>query len=398
MAWNQGGGGPWGGGGSGGGGGGGNSPWGRSPGGGGFGGKPPDIEEMLRRSQEKVKRMVPGGFGSGRGAGLIVIVALSLWLASGFYRVQPDEVGIELWFGKVAAQTTPGLHWRPPAPIATVLTPKVTRINTIDVGFRSGVEGRGQRSRGVAEEGLMLTGDENIIDIQYTVFWKISDPGLYLFNIVSPEATVKAAGESAMREVVGQMPANMALAEGRTKIETDTLRLMQKILDDYGAGVLVTQVQLRGVEPPTQVIDAFRDVQRAKADRERDRNQAEAYRNDIVPRARGEGQRLIAEAEAYRQQSIAQAQGEAARFISVYEAFRTAPDVTKQRLYLETMELILRGNSKFIIDQPQGGSGVLPYLPLQELQNRRPATPPAAPGASAGPAPTPQPQQPGARP
>lgn len=396
MAWNQGGGGPWGGGGSGGGGGGGNggSPWGRPPGGGGFGGKPPDIEEMLRRSQEKVKRMMPGGFGTGRGAGLIVIVAISLWLASGFYRVQPDELGIELWFGKVAAQTTPGLHWRPPAPIATVLTPKVTRINTLDIGFRSGVEGRGQRSRTVTEEGLMLTGDENIIDIQYTVFWKIADPGLYLFNIVSPEATVKAAAESAMREVVGQMPANMALAEGRTRIEVDTLRLTQKILEDYGAGVLVTQVQLRGVEPPSQVIDAFRDVQRAKADRERDRNQAEAYRNDIVPRARGEAQRLMAEAEAYRQQAIAHAQGEAARFVSVYEAFRTAPDVTKQRLYLETMETILRGNAKFIIDQPQGGSGVLPYLPLQDLQNRRPATPPASGATPATPA---QPQAQGAR-
>jgi membrane protease subunit HflK len=382
MAWNQGGGGPWGGGS--GGGGGGNSPWGR-PGGGGFGGKPPDIEEMLRRSQEKVKRMVPGGFGTGRGAGLIAVVAVALWLASGFYRVQPDELGIELWFGKYTEQTAPGLHWRPPAPIASVLTPKVTRINTIDVGFRAGVEGR-QRSRAVAEEGLMLTGDENIIDIQYTVFWKIADPGLFLFNIVSPEATVKAAGESAMREVVGQMQANLALAEGRTRIETDTQRLMQRILDDYGAGVLVTQVQLRGVEPPQQVLDAFRDVQRAKADRERDRNQAEAYRNDIVPRARGEAQRVVQEAEAYKQQAIAHAQGEASRFISVYEAFRTAPDVTKQRLYLETMEIILRSNAKFIIDQPQGGAGVLPYLPLQELQQRRPNTPagPAQPQAQQG--------------
>ena len=382
MAWNQGGGGPWGGGS--GGGGGGNSPWGR-PGGGGFGGKPPDIEEMLRRSQEKVKRMVPACFGTGRGAGLIAVVALALWLASGFYRVQPDELGIELWFGKYTEQTAPGLHWRPPAPIASVLTPKVTRINTIDVGFRAGVEGR-QRSRAVAEEGLMLTGDENIIDIQYTVFWKIADPGLFLFNIVSPEATVKAAGESAMREVVGQMQANLALAEGRTRIETDTQRLMQRILDDYGAGVLVTQVQLRGVEPPQQVLDAFRDVQRAKADRERDRNQAEAYRNDIVPRARGEAQRVVQEAEAYKQQAIAHAQGEASRFISVYEAFRTAPDVTKQRLYLETMEIILRSNAKFIIDQPQGGAGVLPYLPLQELQQLRPNTPagPAQPQAQQG--------------
>ncbi len=396
MAWNQGGGGPWGGGGSGGGGG--PSPWGRPPGGGGFGGKPPDIEEMLRRGQDKVKRMIPGGFGSGRGVGLVVIVAISLWLASGFYRVQPDELGIELWFGKVAAQTTPGLHWRPPAPIATVVTPKVTRINTLDIGFRATPDTRGQRSRTVAEEGLMLTGDENIIDIQYTVFWKISDPNLFLFNIVSPEATVKAAAESAMREVVGQMPANMALAEGRTRIETDTQRLTQAILDQYGSGVLVTQVQLRGVEPPQQVIDAFRDVQRAKADRERARNEAEAYRNDIVPRARGEAQRLIQEADAYRQQATAQAQGEAARFNSVFDAYRLAPDVTKQRLYLETMELILRGNSKYIIDQPSGGQGVLPYLPLQELQQQQPQQQRRAPAAPTPPGQNPAAPAQGARP
>jgi membrane protease subunit HflK len=291
--------------------------------------------------------------------------------------VQPDEVGVELWFGAATAQTAPGLHWRPPAPIATVVTPKVTRINTLDIGFRAAPQVRGA-SR-VSEEGLMLTGDENIIDIQYTVFWKIDERnvGKFLFAIASPEATVKAAAESAMREVVGQMPAQLALAEGRTQIEVNTQRLMQAILNEYGAGVLVTQVQLRGVEPPQQVIDAFRDVQRAKADRERFRNEAEAYRNDIVPRARGEAQRLIQEAEAYRQQAIAQAQGEAQRFVSVYEAFKLAPDVTKQRLYLETMEQILRSNSKFIIDQ-QGGtgtSGVLPYLPLQELQ-RRPTTAP----------------------
>jgi membrane protease subunit HflK len=369
MPWNQGGGGPWGSGG------GGPSPWGRPPGGGGFGGRqPPDIEEMLRRGQDRVKRMMPGGFGSGRGMGLVILVATSLWLASGFYRVQPDEVGVELWFGAAAAQTEPGLHWRPPTPIASVLTPKVTRINTLDIGFRTGPQVRGG-SR-VSEEGLMLTGDENIIDIQYTVFWKIDERnvGKFLFAIASPEATVKAAAESAMREVVGQMPAQRALAEGRTQIETNTQRLMQRILDEYGAGVLVTQVQLRGVEPPQQVIDAFRDVQRAKADRERDRNQAEAYRNDIVPRARGDAERLIQEAEAYKQQAIVQAQGEAQRFISVYEAFKLAPDVTKQRLYLETMEQILRSNSKFIIDQTggAGGAGVLPYLPLQELQ-RRPA-------------------------
>ena len=383
MPWNQGGGGgPWGGGG-------GPSPWGRpSGGGGGFGGRqPPDIEEILRRSQERVKRMLPGGFGSGRGIGLIIVVAFALWIASGFYRVQPDELGVVLRFGEWVERTEPGLRWHIPAPIETVLLPKVTRINNLDIGFRASPEVRGGRGRSVPEEGLMLTGDENIIDIQYTVFWKIDDVGKYLFNIASPEATVKAASESAMRQVIGQMPAQFALAEGRSQIEIGTQRLLQTILNDYGAGVLITQIQLRAVDPPAQVIDAYRDVQRAKADRERARNEAEGYRNDIVPRARGDAQRIIQEAEAYRQQVEAQAQGEAQRFISVYDAFKKAPDVTRQRLYLETMEQILRSNSKYIIDDSAAGSqGVLPYLPLNEMQRRPPATPPSSSSPSSAPA------------
>ncbi len=371
MPWNQGGGGgPWGGGG-----GGGPSPWGRPSGG---GRQPTDLEEILRRGQDKVRRMLPGGFGSGRGVGLIIIIAIALWIASGFYRVQPDEQGVVLRFGQWVDTTLPGLRWHLPTPIESVLTPKVTRINSLDIGFRSSPDIRGGRGRSVPEEGLMLTGDENIIDIQYTVFWKINDAGKYLFNIASPEATVKAAAESAMREVIGQVPAQFALAEGRTQIEVNTMKLLQKILDDYGAGVLITQIQLRTVDPPAQVIDAYRDVQRAKADRERARNEAEGYRNDIVPRARGDAQRIIQEAEAYRQQVVAQAEGEAQRFVSVYDAFKKAPDVTRQRLYLETMEQILRNNSKYIIEgSTEGKQGVLPYLPLGEMP-RRPA-PSAAP-------------------
>ncbi|MBI3452986.1 MAG: FtsH protease activity modulator HflK [Rhodospirillales bacterium] len=368
MPWNQGGGGgPWGGGG----GGGGQNPWNRPPGGGGSGQQPPNIEDLIRRGQERVKRLFPGGFGSGKGVALVVLALLALWLASGFYRVQPNEQGVVLRFGQWVRTAQPGLNYHLPGPIESVLTPRVTAVNSLDIGFRGAAEGRGVRNRSVPEEGLMLTGDENIIDIQYTVFWLIKDAGLFLFNIASPELTVKAAAESAMREVVGQMPAQFALAEGRRQIEEQTQKLLQQILDQYGAGVLITQVQLRAVDPPTQVIDAFRDVQRAKADRERARNEAEAYRNDIVPRARGEGQRLIQEAEAYRQQVIAQAQGEAQRFVSVFNAYRLAPEVTKQRLYLETMELIFKGNSKVIIDQsPGSGPGVVPYLPLPEIQRR----------------------------
>jgi membrane protease subunit HflK len=385
MPWSSqggGGGGPWGGGGSGGGGRGPN-PWGR-PSGGGGGPQPPNIEEILKRSQERMRRVMPGGFGSGKGLIILGLLFLVAWaLIGGVYRVQPDEQGVELLFGKWVNTTGPGLHlWAPP-PFGNVIKPKVTRVNSLDVGFRGAVDTRGGRSRSVPEEGLMLTGDENILDIQYTVFWQIKDAGQFLFNIASPEPTVKAAAESAMREVVGNMQAQFALAEGRPQIEQNAQRLLQAILDDYGAGVLVTQLQLRGVEPPQQVIDAFRDVQRAQADRERARNEAEAYRNDIVPRARGEAQRLIQEAEAYRQQVIAQAQGEAARFVSVYTAYRQAEDVTKQRLYLETMEQILRGVNKIVIDQAlAGGQGVVPFLPLNELQRGArppaPAQPPAA--------------------
>lgn len=381
MPWsNQGGGGPWGGGGRGG-----PNPWGRPPSGGGGGPQPPNIEEILKRGQERMRRVMPGGFGSGKGIGLAVLVIVAIWLASGFYRVQPNEQGVVLRFGQWVRTTQPGLNYHLPVPIETVLTPPVTRINVIDIGFRGAPDARGGRSRSVPEEGLMLTGDENILDIQYTVFWQIKDAGKFLFNIASPEATVKAAAESAMREVVGNVQAQFALAEGRPQIESTATRLLQNILDQYGAGVQVTQLQLRGVEPPQQVIDAFRDVQRAQADRERARNEAESYRNDIVPRARGEAQRLIQEADAYRQQVIAQAQGEAARFVSVYNAYKQAEDVTKQRLYLETMEQILRGANKIIIDQAASQQGVVPYLPLNELQQQQRARPQPGPQGQATP-------------
>jgi membrane protease subunit HflK len=379
MPWNQGGGGgPWGGGGP--------SPWGRPSGG---GRQPPDIEEFLRRSQERVRRMMPGGFGTGRGVGLIVLVAVALWIASGFYRVQPDEVGVVLRFGEWVSRTEPGLRWHIPAPIETVLLPKVTRINSLDIGFRASPEVRGSRGRSVPEEGLMLTGDENILQIEYSVFWKIDDVGKYLFNIASPEATVKAAAESAMRQVIGQMQANYALAEGRSQIETGAMQLLQQILNDYGAGVLITQLQLRAVDPPAQVIDAFRDVQRAKADQERASNEAQGYANDIVPRAKGDAQRIIQEAEAYRQQVVAQAQGEAARFVSVYDAFKKAPDVTRRRLYLETMEQILRESAnKYVLeDSTVGAQGVVPYLPL----GAQPQPPKSAPQVAPAP---PSPAQP----
>src|SRR6266700_4733357 len=385
-------------------------PWGTGPRGGGpWGGgrgngqgpggprgpRPPDIEEILRRSQERLRRLLPGGFGLGTGTGIavVVIIILVLWLASGFYRVLPDEAGVVLRFGAYNRTMPAGLNYHLPAPIETVLKPSITRINRTEIGFRSG-DGttRPGSSRDLPQEALMLTGDENIVDINFTVFWIIKEPQSYLFNIRNPEGTVKSAAESAMREVVGQTPIAQALAEGRGKIEADTQHLLQGILDAYGAGIAVTQVQLAKVDPPAPVIDAFRDVQRALADKERLRNEAEAYRNDIVPRARGDAVRIKQEAEAYRAEIVARSTGDADRFSAVYRAYKVAQDVTIQRLYLETMEEILKNSNKIIIDKAaQGQTGVLPYLPLPNLLGAAPpsAAPTAGTALGATPAPPP---------
>jgi membrane protease subunit HflK len=336
---------------------------------------------------------MPGRFGGGGGILLIVVAVVALWLISGFFIVRPDEQGVVLRFGAYNRTVQPGLSWHIPTPIESVLKPKVTRVNRVEVGFRAGdgaqPSARAAAARQVPEEALMLTGDENIVDINFTVFWVIKDATRYLFNIRNPEATVKAAAESAMRESIGRTPIASALAEGRGQIEADTKKLLQAVLDSYGAGIEITQVQLQKVDPPTQVIDAFRDVQRARADQERLRNEAEAYRNDIIPRARGEAVRLVQEAEAYKQEVVARAQGDADRFLSVFNAYQTAPDVTMRRIYLETMEEILKGTNKVIIDKAaESASGVVPYLPLPELGRR--SAPPQPPRLGAAP---PQAQQ-----
>jgi len=371
MFWQSQGGGPWGTGPRGGGPwGGGNRGNGSGPGPRGRGPQPPDFEELLRRGQDRFRRVLPGNFNTRTWIALVVIAFVVLWLLNGFYTVAADEVGVVLRFGAYNRTTQPGLNYHLPAPIEKVLTPSVTRVNRTEIGYRSaeGPAARGAGSRQLPEEALMLTGDENIVDINFAVFWVIKDAKAYLFNIRAPDATVKSAAESAMREVIGETPIAQALAEGRGKIESDTHGLLQAILDTYGAGIEITQVQLQRVDPPGPVIDAFRDVQRALADRERLRNEAEAYRNDIVPKARGAAAAVKQEAEAYRQEIIARAQGDAARFTSVYQAFKAAQDVTLQRLYLETMEEVLKNSNKVIVDKSaQGASGVVPYLPLPAL-------------------------------
>jgi membrane protease subunit HflK len=394
MFWQSQGGGPWGIGPRGGGPwGGGNRGNGSGPGPRGRGPQPPDFEELLRRGQARFRSVLPGNFNSRTWIALVAVAVVVLWLLNGFYTVAADEVGVVLRFGAYNRTTQPGLNYHLPGPIEKVLTPSVTRVNRTEIGYRSAegtaIATRGTATRQLPEEALMLTGDENIVDINFAVFWVIKDAKAYLFNIRAPDATVKSAAESAMREVIGETQIAQALAEGRGKIETDTHGLLQGILDAYGAGIEVTQVQLQRVDPPGPVIDAFRDVQRALADREKLRNQAESYRNDIVPKARGAGTAIKQEAEAYRQEIIARAQGDANRFTSVYNAFKAAQDVTLQRLYLETMEEVLKNSNKVIIDKSaQGGSGVLPFLPLPALGGAGTASSPAQGNASGGSAPT----------
>ncbi len=352
----------------------GQGPWGGGGAGGGSGGgrPPPDIEEMLRKGQERVKNILPGGGASPKIIILLVVLAVVAWLLSGFYRVQPGQQGVALVFGKVWKTTAPGLDINFPAPIGEVFTPQVDLSRRVDIGFRgAGEVTRGRNTeRDVLEESLMLTGDQNIVDMDFTVFWKIKNAGDYLFNIRGQENTVKIVAESAMREVVGQTRFDRAVTTGREDIQDKTRQLMQTILDQYKSGIEITNLQLQKSDPPSEVIDAFNDVQRARQDRDRLRNEAEAYANSVVPVARGEAERDIKQAEAYREQQIQEAKGEADRFTSVYDAYKIAPEVTRRRMYLETLGEVLGSARKVIIDQKGGASGVIPYLPLPEVQKR----------------------------
>jgi membrane protease subunit HflK len=351
---------------------------------------------LIRRSQDKLKSMLPGGgsFG-GRGGLLLTVALLVVWMLSGFYRVEPDEQGVVLRFGKFTQLTQPGLNYRLPYPIESALTPKVTRVNRIDVGMRLTEDPRrGTSMRDVPEESLMLTGDENIVDVDFSVFWLIANAANFLFNVQNPEGTIKSVAESAMREVIGRSQIQPILTGARQVTEQGVQELMQKTLDEYGAGVTITQVQLQKVDPPSQVIDSFRDVQAARADAERIQNEAQAYANRVVPEARGDAARILQAAEAYREQTVAEATGQAARFVKIYDEYKLAPDVTRRRMYLETMERVFGGMDKIIIDpstSARGGSGVVPYLPLGELgrerQQPRAQTPtlrPAAPTVQGG--------------
>ena len=374
MPWSNQGGGPWGSGG------GGKGPWGSGQQPSGGGSSPPDLEELLRRSQDKLRTVLPGGNLGGKGVLLLILAALLVWGLSGFYRVDTNEYGVVLRFGAFDRYAGPGLNYHLPYPIETALTPQITVVRQIHIGMRQVDDLRrgtsGTSIRDVPEESLMLTGDENIVDVDFTVFWqvkkdKVSD---FLFNIQQVENSVKAVAESAMREVTGRTSIQPILTGARAGIELEVQELTQKILNYYGAGIVITQVQMAKVDPPATVIDSQRDVQVARADAEKAQNEAQRYANSIVPEARGKAAKIQQDSEAYREQTVAEAKGQAARFLKVYDEYKKAPEVTRQRIYYETMEKVFNGTEKIILD-PGAATSAVPYLPLPELT--RPAQRPA---------------------
>ncbi len=340
---------------------------------------PPDLERVLEEIRAGLRRLGGGGAGVARLGVVFGAIALgAIWLATGIYRVEPDEQGLVLRFGAYVGSTPPGLNYHAPWPISSVLLLHVTRINRVEIGFRSAAaedaditprtpEGRVEPARGMpardlAEESLMLTGDENIVDINASVFWRISDASAYAFKTRNPGYTVKSAAESVLRQVIGHTDIQSALTGGRAAIEQAVTTGTQAILDQYGTGVEITQVQLQKVDPPADVIEAFRDVQRANTDADTARNEAQSYANDIVPRARGDAAAIMAQAEGSKQASISAATGQAQRFLSVYAAYTQAKDVTLKRLYIETMEDVLKNTPSVVVDDKL--RGLLPTLQL----------------------------------
>jgi membrane protease subunit HflK len=324
---------------------------------------------MLRRAQDRLRRILPGRFGGpGFGAGGLAVVALAIvavWLMSGIYVVSASEQGVVLRFGKFVARTAPGINYHLPWPIETVDIVDVTHPRQITIGYHLSNRSDDQ-SEDVSQEGLMLTGDENIVNVNFVVYWVIKDAADYEFNVDHPDAAIKAVAESAMREVVGKTPIEPILTEDREPIQIEVRDLMQKTLDLYGAGVSITDVKMQKVDPPDEVLDAYRDVQAARTDQERMRNEAEAYANKIIPEARGKAARIVQEGQAYKQRVIAEASGEAKRFLAVYEEYKKYPAVTRKRMYLETMSGVLGSANKVLIDE--SAKGVVPYLPLPQLK------------------------------
>jgi membrane protease subunit HflK len=391
MAGNNGG--PWGGGGNRGSGGGNDDRGGgRKPG--GEGPQIPEIDDLVKKGQEQLRVLMGGrgggtrgplGGGSGGGGpkltrgtvGLGALALIGLWAFSSFYTVRPEEQSVELFLGEFSSIGNPGLNFAP-WPLVTAEVIPVTREQIEDIGVPTG------RS----ETGLMLTTDANIVDIDFQVVWNISDPALYLFNLADPQATIRAVSESVMREIIAASALAPILNRDRGLIADTARERIQATLDGYQSGINVIRVNLDRADPPAEVIDAFRAVQAAEQERDRLERQADAYANRVLAGSRGEAAQILEQAEAYRAQQINSAEGEAARFVSILEEYRNAPEVTRQRLYLETMEQVLGGIDKVILDETVtggsgGGSGIVPYLPLNELTRGRSAAAPVAAGPAA---------------
>lgn len=334
------------------------------------GGDKNDFDDLFRKGQDQFKNMFggngSGNDGDGKKAGIMVVIAGAvLWLASGFYTVDTNEQGVILRFGEYHRTVGPGLHYHMPFPVERVFTPMVTDVNIVEIGQN---RRNGRIGAGSDNENLMLTGDLNIVDINFTVQWKIdsSHTDDFLFNIRRAEQIVKPVAESAMREVIGQMPLQRIITDAQIEISDRTKEIMQQMVNAYNAGIQIVAVNLSKPDVPPEVIDAFQDVKRAEQEKNTLINKAEAYENEIIPKARGKAVKAEQQALAYKREVTEQAKGDAARFLSVYEEYRQAKDITKKRLYLETMEEILTGMNKFIIDG-EGSKNMVPYLPLNEM-------------------------------
>jgi membrane protease subunit HflK len=360
MPWSNqsGGGGPWGGGDNNGGGGG---PWGQGPNRPGGANRPPDLEDIIRKGQDRLKSALPGGGGfSPLIVGLVVIGLIVLYLFKAVYTIEPDQLGVELRFGKPKNEISePGLHfhwW----PIETYEVANI-RQNQINIGTTG---------RNGPSTGLMLSGDQNIVDMSFSVLYQVTEPKAYLFNVADPESMVRQVAESAMREVVGSRPAQDVFRDDRAGVAEAVRQITQSTLDEYNTGLQVSSVNIEDVAPPGPVADAFDEVQRAEQDEDRFVEEANRYANNILGTARGEAAQIREDAAAYKNRVVEEAKGEAARFVSVLNEYEKAPEVTRKRLFLETMENVLGSSEKVIIEQGQGGQGVVPYLPLPEVQKR----------------------------
>ncbi len=334
------------------------SPWEKGP-------QPPDIDELLSNLQDKFKIGLPkkGVFS------YIIILAIIVWLATGIFIIDPEEQGVIKRFGEVTEVVGPGPHYHLPTPIETVQIAPVTAVRRLEIGFRTIQLGPPAKYRRVLKESLMLTGDENIIDVQFIVQYRISDLENYLYSLTNPDVTVRSAAESAMREVIGDSSVTEALTVGKGIIEDTTALLLQQTMNSYKGGIKIENVKLQDVHPPDAVKEAFKDVVSAREDREKMINDAEGYRNNLVPKARGEAAQLINSAKGYAKEKVLVAIGESERFNLVYEEYKKAKDITRERILLETMASILPKVNKVIADKELGGN-VLPFLPIGQSLNQ----------------------------